>query len=352
MGFDAPVVAAIASVLATLAGALFSTLATRRRAAQRVDHEVSVRQVSEELKDKLEQQRAAQQEAEERVREALRAAQQRVEELQTAQHETEEQVREAQQAAQQRAEELQAAQEEAEEQVDQAQQNAQQRAERLRAAQQQAEEQAREALRAAQQQAEELDEAQRVARQRFQDYLDEQLLDEQLLDEHREQEFTPDAPAEDTLDKVTRPRFPPGEQLMRANLEARLREAKTTLEFQRLIEKFSKWSSRALLAGQFVLGGALTSAFVQQTLSTTLVGSLGLIVLLATIIRERFNPEASGNDAKQKIGTLSKLIRKTEDDLALYDAYQNGYAVDEGASLSLHEMLQAISNGLNQIEDS
>src|SRR5215207_9763107 len=347
MGFDAPVVAAIASVLATLAGALFSTLATRRRAAQRVDHEVSVRQVSEELKDKLEQQRAAQQEAEERVREALRAAQQRVEELQTAQHETEEQVREAQQAAQQRAEELQAAQEEAEEQVDQAQQNAQQRAERLRAAQQQAEEQAREALRAAQQQAEELDEAQRVARQRFQDY-----LDEQLLDEHREQEFTPDAPAEDTLDKVTRPRFPPGEQLMRANLEARLREAKTTLEFQRLIEKFSKWSSRALLAGQFVLGGALTSAFVQQTLSTTLVGSLGLIVLLATIIRERFNPEASGNDAKQKIGTLSKLIRKTEDDLALYDAYQNGYAVDEGASLSLHEMLQAISNGLNQIEDS
>src|SRR5215204_292836 len=327
MGFDAPVVAAIASVLATLAGALFSTLATRRRAAQRVDHEVSVRQVSEELKDKLEQQRAAQQEAEERVREALRAAQQRVEELQ-------------------------AAQEEAEEQVDQAQQNAQQRAERLRAAQQQAEEQAREALRAAQQQAEELDEAQRVARQRFQDYLDEQLLDEQLLDEHREQEFTPDAPAEDTLDKVTRPRFPPGEQLMRANLEARLREAKTTLEFQRLIEKFSKWSSRALLAGQFVLGGALTSAFVQQTLSTTLVGSLGLIVLLATIIRERFNPEASGNDAKQKIGTLSKLIRKTEDDLALYDAYQNGYAVDEGASLSLHEMLQAISNGLNQIEDS
>jgi hypothetical protein len=107
-----------------------------------------------------------------------------------------------------------------------------------------------------------------------------------------------------------------------------------------------------LLGGQFVVGGILASAFVKQSLSTTIIGFLGLIVLLSQIIRERFNPEGVGDNAKVKAAKLTKLIRRTEDDLALYDAYEYGYDAGNGERPLLHEILKTLSNELGEIEES
>jgi hypothetical protein len=154
---------------------------------------------------------------------------------------------------------------------------------------------------------------------------------------------------EDAEQRDSKPR---GESILRTTVEARLREAQAALDNERIIERASRWSSHALIGGQFVVGGLLASAFVQETLSATLIGSLGLIVLLSQIIRERFNPEGIGDSARQKISRLNKLIRNTENDLALYDAYQKGYTAENGETPSLHELLKATSDELGDIEDS
>jgi hypothetical protein len=141
-----------------------------------------------------------------------------------------------------------------------------------------------------------------------------------------------------------------GESIMRTSVDTRLREAKNAIRAQTAVEKYSMWSGRSLVAGQFILGGLLASAFIQQTLSSTLVGSLGLVVLLSQIIRERYNPEGSAKIARTRIVRLENLIRKTEDDLALYDARKNGYNSDETATPSLHEILARLSEGLTESE--
>jgi hypothetical protein len=144
-----------------------------------------------------------------------------------------------------------------------------------------------------------------------------------------------------------------GDQIIREKINARLHKARSVLKTQRSIENQSRWSSRALVIGQFVLGGILASAFVQQTLSSTLVGTLGLIVLLSQIVRERFNPEGSTETARQYISKIGKLIRKAEDDLTIIDARDYGYALPEDtASPSLHEILATLSQGLSEIEEA
>ena len=98
--------------------------------------------------------------------------------------------------------------------------------------------------------------------------------------------------------------------------EARLNEARRYLQRQ---EAISRWNSRAatsLTFSQYVVGGILATSFVQESLPREVVGFLGLLVLIASLIHHRYRPDIYARCARQRAMQLRALIRKAED--ALY----------------------------------
>lgn len=50
--------------------------------------------------------------------------------------------------------------------------------------------------------------------------------------------------------------------------------------------------------------------------TSAIVGFLGVLVLIASLIKQHFHPDATARDATQKVGKLKALIRSAEDQLA------------------------------------
>jgi hypothetical protein len=122
---------------------------------------------------------------------------------------------------------------------------------------------------------------------------------------------------EATLDRGFRPpRVPSPSQVAKERVLARIEETKDTFRSQASSAKWSKRSGNLLTVGQYIIGGLL----VQESLSPRLVGSLGLLVLLASLIKQHFDPEVSAEHARKKAGQLRALIRISEDQLAILDA--------------------------------
>ena len=82
------------------------------------------------------------------------------------------------------------------------------------------------------------------------------------------------------------------------------------------ITRWSSISANLLVRGQYVVRGLLASSFVKESLSSPkLVGFLGVLVLLASLIKQYFHPEISTENARRKATKLKAMIR---DKNALY----------------------------------
>jgi hypothetical protein len=137
-------------------------------------------------------------------------------------------------------------------------------------------------------------------------------------------------------------------------VEKRLREANAALKQQRTTVTKNVWLNRGLSAAQYVLGTILATAFVQKSVPSTLVGSLGLIVIAAQAIRQRFNPDREINMAKQNIVKLQSLIRNAEDELARVGEPPRKGDLSDAASrirAARIEVLTKLTQGLNQIDE-
>jgi hypothetical protein len=99
--------------------------------------------------------------------------------------------------------------------------------------------------------------------------------------------------------------------------------------------------------GQYIVGGLLASSFVQESLSPKLVGSLGLLVLIASLIKQHFHPELSVQNATTKAAQLKALIRRSEHQLAILDAKVASGQDHTDAMISL---LMTITERLTEIE--
>ncbi|MEP5622342.1 MAG: hypothetical protein ABJP82_07145 [Hyphomicrobiales bacterium] len=113
-------------------------------------------------------------------------------------------------------------------------------------------------------------------------------------------------------------------------------------------KKMYRWSSSAaalLTFSQFIVGGLLASSFAQEALPQGMVGLLGVVVLLSSLIHQRFRPDMFAAQAKQRMFKTRKLIRLIEDDLF---AIKNGTV----SAQSIFDVRQKASAGLSELEDA
>ncbi|HYJ03681.1 MAG TPA: hypothetical protein VEX43_00990 [Chthoniobacterales bacterium] len=95
----------------------------------------------------------------------------------------------------------------------------------------------------------------------------------------------------------------------------RLEDAKDALARQKAIASANRWMSTFLITGQYIVGGLLASSFIQQSLAKEIVGALGVVVLLSSLIYQRFRPDMRFRGASRRVYRLTALIRSAEDDL-------------------------------------
>jgi hypothetical protein len=103
--------------------------------------------------------------------------------------------------------------------------------------------------------------------------------------------------------------------------------------------RITSLSNNLLVAGQYVVGGTLATSFLQESLSSTTVGVLGLVVLVATIVHQRYRPDLRARVAKSKLALLRATVRKSQDNIVRLD--QPEYI----------KLIGELTKALNQIEN-
>jgi hypothetical protein len=128
-------------------------------------------------------------------------------------------------------------------------------------------------------------------------------------------------------------------------LSIRFTEVREVLGKQEIVSRAYRFASSVLTFGQFIVGGLLATSFLQESLSKSLVGGLGLLVLVSSLVRQYYRPEVHAFRAREKVARLKALVRKAEDQLFL---------IEENVSDALprHKILMMLTDGLNQIEEA
>jgi MFS family permease len=140
----------------------------------------------------------------------------------------------------------------------------------------------------------------------------------------------------------------PAYTIARERVRERINEANEALNGQKSVAWWSSFASVLLSVGQYIVGGLLASSFVQSSLTPTLIGILGLIVLFASICKQHFHPEVNAANAKGKAGKFRDLVRTSEDDLAVLDAKSSkGYDHSD----EMIALMKTLTQRMSEIED-
>jgi transcriptional regulator with GAF, ATPase, and Fis domain len=137
-------------------------------------------------------------------------------------------------------------------------------------------------------------------------------------------------------------------EVARKRAASRIEEAREAMLQQVSAARWSTISGNMLTVGQYVIGGLLASSFIQESLSPKLVGFLGVLVLLASLIKQHFHPEQSAESARKKAAQLKALIRTSEDQLAILEAKT---ANGQDHTDALIALLVQITQRLTEIEE-
>ena len=121
-------------------------------------------------------------------------------------------------------------------------------------------------------------------------------------------------------------------------LSRRFEEAQDALRQYQDDEKINGIANILMVFGQSIIGAILTVSFVQTSLSQQNLGIIGLLVLLATLLRQIYRPDEKGRSAKKRVVYLKWLIRKTENLMALSD---------DKLTMSI---LEDLTQGLNKVD--
>lgn len=96
-------------------------------------------------------------------------------------------------------------------------------------------------------------------------------------------------------------------------IEKRIKELSDYLANQEAIEKRNRISGGFLTVGQYIVGGVLATSFIQETLSNQITGFLGVLVLVSSIIHQRFRPDLKVAGARSRVIRLRKALRSAND---------------------------------------
>ena len=152
-----------------------------------------------------------------------------------------------------------------------------------------------------------------------------------------ELEFTPQDPGSASPSLVARNR-----------VVTHITEAKSYREGQLGSAKWSKLSSNLLIIGQYIIGGVLASSFIQESLNPKWVGALGVLVLIASLVRQQFHPELNADSSKRKAARTQALIRSSEDQLAILDTKIAG---GQDHTAEMIALMTQITEMLSEIEN-
>lgn len=131
----------------------------------------------------------------------------------------------------------------------------------------------------------------------------------------------------------------PEEKLIRQ----RLAEAQLAVKAQDAKAARNRIASTLLTFGQTVIGGVLATSFVQESLSRAMVGTLGVLVLLSSLIHQRYRPDLKTDDARERSYRLRVLIRAIENDLAAVEAGRD-------TAPPIDKILKRLTTGINEVE--
>jgi len=102
------------------------------------------------------------------------------------------------------------------------------------------------------------------------------------------------------------------------------------------IMKWTRRSGNLLSFTQYVIGVVVASSYFQGSSSKELIGFLGLSVVVATAIQQRYRPELRSRKAERAVATIRALKRDAEDRLSKRHLH--------------HEVLTMLTHGINRIE--
>jgi hypothetical protein len=162
------------------------------------------------------------------------------------------------------------------------------------------------------------------------------LKNTRLTTDSAYQKELPPPPSTPRIDKAT------------SQVLIRLAEARTVKASQERLARLSRWANNSLFFGQYVIGGAMATSFIQKTLSPTIVGVFGVLVVVASLVKQHYHPETNAQSASQRASQLDTLIRQGEDRLVVIETtIQNG----DDPALFL-ELLERISTEISRIKSS
>jgi hypothetical protein len=102
---------------------------------------------------------------------------------------------------------------------------------------------------------------------------------------------------------------------LQIRLQSRLEEARQVIAREEALKRRSEIAAAAVKFAEFIIGATLASSFIEQFVSRNTVGTLGLLVLVASLIRHGYRPDASARAAAVRLIRLRSLVREVEDKL-------------------------------------
>jgi hypothetical protein len=150
-------------------------------------------------------------------------------------------------------------------------------------------------------------------------------------------------PGEKTISQLEQ--MAPREPDVEVGLRTRLEDVRDAFRKQKALAAANRVSNGLLVIGQFIIGGLLTSSFLQEQLSQRLVGGLGLLVLLSSLLRQHFRPDVQAAGCLQRAARLKSLLRQAEDQM-----FSRLEGVPDAPSVT--EIRKLLSDGLTAVEDS
>jgi hypothetical protein len=127
--------------------------------------------------------------------------------------------------------------------------------------------------------------------------------------------------------------------------DSRLNELRDALARQQMVARLNSWADSSLTFGQYIVGGLLASSFIQESLSNQIIGALGVLVLLSSLIRQRYRPDIKAVGAKRRVVLLRSFIREIEDNLYTLNTAQEN-------APSIYAIRQKVSERLSKFEEN
>lgn len=131
-------------------------------------------------------------------------------------------------------------------------------------------------------------------------------------------------------------------ELRMEHVSRRFEEARMLLVKQEALARLNSRATFFLGIGQYIVGGILATSFVQDKLSPTLAGALGIVVIGSQLINQAFHPSVLAKNAKSRAVRLRQIIREAEDQLAVH-----GDSVD---AVLKSDIIRQLSQGTFEVE--